>query len=388
MKKTFPLSLLICAIVTVGCSKSQGGMPAASNEYAVETVMTTEASTTVSYPATIKGQQDIEIRPKVSGFITRLCVDEGAYVRKGQLLFTIDNVQYVEAVKSAQAQINVITTNISTQKLTVDNKKMLLEKKIISEYDYQVAENQLKSLQAQLEQAQAQLASARENLRYCSVTSPANGYVGTIPYRVGSLVSGQSAQALTTVSDNNVMHVYFSMTEKDLLTLSRESGGVNGAIDSMPEVSLQLADGSTYDMKGKITTASGVIDQSTGSVSMRASFENPRKILRSGGSAVILFPTVVKEAVVIPQKCTFEIQEKKFVYVVGSDNKVKSREIEVLSQNDGTNYIVTSGLKSGERIVVDVVTNLKDEMEIKPITPEQAAKNIDQAAEDLKNRKM
>ena len=388
MKNLLSISLVLGAIVLSGCSKSQGGMPAASNEYAVQTVKVTEASTVVSYPATIRGQQDIEIRPKVSGFITRMCVDEGAHVRKGQVLFTIDNVQFVEAVKAAQAQINVITTNINTQKLTVENKKMLLEKQIISEYDYKIAENQLKSLQAQLEQAQAQLAAAKDNLRECTVVSPSDGYIGTIPYRVGSLVSGQSAQPLTTVSNNAAMHVYFSMTEKDILSLSRQSGGVSGAISSMPEVELQLADGSTYDIKGKITTASGIIDQKTGSVSMRATFDNPNKILRSGGSATVLFPTVVKEAIVIPQKCTYEIQEKKFVYVVGDDNKVKSREISILSQNNGTDYVVTSGLKSGERIVVDVVTNLKEDMEIKPITPEQAAKNIDKAAEDLKNRKM
>lgn len=387
MKKAF--AFLVLGMTLASCGEgSQSGLPAASNEFAVQTAVESDASVLTEYPATIKGQQDIEIRPKVSGFITRLCVDEGAYVHRGQPLFQIDRVQYLEAVKAAQAQINVINANINTQKLTVENKKMLLDKKIISDFDYQTAENQLKSLQAQLAQAQAQLASARDNLSFCTVVSPADGYVGTIPYRVGSLVSASTAQPLTTVSNISKMYVYFSMTEKDMLALSRESGGVNGAINAMPSVGLRLVDGSEYDVKGKVTTMSGVIDQNTGSLSMRATFDNPRKLLRSGGTATILFPTEVKKAIIVPQKCTYEIQDKKFVYVVGEDNKVHSREITVLSQNDGQNYIVTAGLKASERFVVDVVSTLKDGMEIKPITPEESDKNRKKAAEDLKNGKM
>ena len=215
-----------------------------------------------------------------------------------------------------------------------------------------------------------------------------SGVVGSIPYRLGSLVSASSQQALTTVSNISAMYVYFSMTEKDLLALTRQSGGVQGAISAMPSVGLKLADGSEYGLRGTVATASGVIDQTTGSVSMRALFDNPDRILRSGGTATILFPTHQTQAIIIPQKCTYEIQDKKFVYVVGSDNTVKSREITIMAQNDGKNYVVTGGLQVGERIVTDAVLTLKDGMAIKPITAEQAAKNRAQAAEDLKNGKM
>lgn len=387
MKKALPIALL--ALLLASCKKDgQMTMPEASTEYAVEEVSYRTADMNTSYPATIKGQEDIEIRPKISGFITRMAVDEGATVRRGQVLFVIDNVQYREAVRSAQAQINVLKANIKTQELTIKNKQMLFDKDIISKYDLQMAQNTLESLQAQLQQAEAQLASARDNLSYCNVTSPVDGIVGTIPYRLGSLVSGQSAQPLTTVSNIGQMHVYFSMTEKDLLSMTRSSGGTQSAIEQMPNVSLKLADGTEYGITGRVTTVSGVIDQSTGSVSMRATFDNPNRVLRSGGTATILFPVHNTQAIIVPQKCTYEIQDKKYVYVVGSGNKVKAREIQVMSQNDGQNYVVTSGLQAGERIVVDVVTSLKDDMVIKPITPAEADKRRAKAAEDLKNGKM
>lgn len=387
MKKMLFLALL--PLLAVSCAKKNGqGMPEASNEYVVEAVSYTTAEMNTSYPATIRGKEDIEIRPKISGFITRVCVDEGQAVHAGQVLFILDKVQYQEAVRQAEAQINVLKANIASQELTIQNKQYLFDHEIISQYDLQMAQNTLKSLQAQLAQAQASLTAARDNLSYCNVTSPVSGVVGSIPYRLGSLVSGQSQQALTTVSNISAMYVYFSMTEKDMLALTRQSGGVQGAISNMPSVGLKLADGSEYGQRGTVATASGVIDQNTGSVSMRALFDNPDRILRSGGTATILFPTHQTQAIIIPQKCTYEIQDKKFVYVVASDNTVKAREITVMAQNDGKNYVVTSGLQPGERIVTDAVLTLKEGMTIKPITAAQAAKNRAQAADDLKNGKM
>lgn len=387
MKKWLIFALL--PLLAAGCAKKSGqGLPEASNEYVVEAVNYTTAEMNTSYPATIRGKEDIEIRPKISGFITRVCVDEGQAVRAGQVLFVLDKVQYQEAVRQAEAQINVLKANIASQELTIQNKQYLFDHEIISQYDLQMAQNTLKSLQAQLAQAQAALTAARDNLSYCNVTSPVCGVVGSIPYRLGSLVSASSQQALTTVSNISAMYVYFSMTEKDLLALTRQSGGVQGAISNMPSVGLKLADGSEYGQRGTVATASGVIDQNTGSVSMRALFDNPDRILRSGGTATILFPTHQTQAIIIPQMCTYEIQDKKFVYVVGADNTVKSREITVMAQNDGKNYVVTSGLQPGERIVTDAVLTLKDGMTIKPITAAQAAKNRTQAADDLKNGRM
>lgn len=368
------IAYLTLCLALVGCgNKTQ--IPQASNEYAVREIKTTECNLSTSYPATIKGIQDIEIRPKVSGFITKVHVDEGDFVRRGQVLFSIDRVQYEAAVKSAEAAVRVARTAVSTQKLTVKNKKMLHEKKIISDYDMEMAENQLASAEAELASARAQLIDARNNLSFCSVTSPSDGVVGTIPYRVGSLVSSTTAEALTTVSNISKMYVYFSMTEKQLLEYTKGTDGVKGALAAIPAVSLQLADGSTYNQTGKVTNVSGVIDIATGSVSMRATFDNPQKILRSGGSGSVVFPIHMDNAILVPQKATYEIQDKHFVYVVGKDNKVRNTEITVLPQNDGTNFVVTGGLKAGERIVVEGVNTLSDGMAIKPISEAQSAAN-------------
>lgn len=379
---------MFSALLLTACGNKSQQMSDANNDYAVVTVQTTEADLNTSYPATIKGMQDIEIRPKVSGYLTKLLVDEGATVRKGQPLFLIDSEQYAAAVKSAKAQIRVCEANIATQKLTVENKQSLFDQKIISSYDLQMAKNTLASYEAQLAAAQASLQSAQDNLRWCTVSSPADGVVGTIPYRVGSLVSASSAEPLTTVSNINQMYVYFSMTEKQLLAITREQGGVSAAINKMPAVTLVLADGTQFSQSGVVSTISGVIDQTTGSVQMRATFNNANHVLRSGGTGSILIPTHTDAAIKVLQKATFDIQNKKYVYVVNADKTVSQREIEVLPQNDGQTYVVTSGLKAGERIVVDGVSQLKNGAKINPITPEQAAAAQKKAQQALKDGKM
>ena len=379
---------VLTAVVLTSCGSKSNQMGEASNDFAVETVRTTSADLKTSYPATIKGMQDIEIRPKVSGYLVKLLVDEGSTVHKGQPLFLIDSEQYRAAVKAALAQIRVCHANIATQKLTVENKRMLFKQNIISSYDLKMAENTLASYEAQLASAQAQLQSAQDNLRWCTVTSPADGVVGSIPYRVGSLVSAQSAEPLTTVSNISKMYVYFSMTEKQLLALTREVGGVNAAIKKMPAVSLLLSDGSTYSQSGTISTVSGVIDSSTGSVQMRATFDNAQHILRSGGTGSILVPTYSNEAILVPQSATFDVQDKKFVYVVNNDKTVATREITVLPQNDGKTYVIASGLRSGERIVVDGVNQLKNGQKINPITPAQLQANQKKEQQAMKDGKM
>lgn len=379
---------VLTAVVLTSCGSKSNKMGEASNDFAVETIQTTTADLKTSYPATIKGMQDIEIRPKVSGYLVKLLVDEGATVRKGQPLFLIDSEQYRATVKAAKAQIRVCRANIATQKLTVDNKRMLFKQNIISSYDLKMAENTLASYEAQLAAAEAQLQSAQDNLRWCTVTSPADGVVGSIPYRVGSLVSGQSAEALTTVSNISKMYVYFSMTEKQLLALTREAGGVNAAIKKMPAVSLVLSDGTTYSQSGTISTVSGVIDPSTGSVQMRATFDNAQHILRSGGTGSILIPTHASDAIMVPQSATFDVQDKKFVYVVNADKTVATREITVLPQNNGQTYVVASGLRAGERIVVDGVNQLKNGQKINPITLAQLKANQAKEQRAMKDGKM
>lgn len=345
-------------------------------EYAVVTLQPTKSELKSSYPAVIKGKQDIEIRPKVAGFITKLCVDEGSTVRKGQTLFVIDPVQYEAAVKVAEANVKVAKTSVATSQLTYDNKRQLREKNIISDFELQMAENDLDTRKAQLAQTEAQLVNARNDLSYTNVVSPSNGVVGTIPYRVGSLVSSSTQVPLTVVSNIDEMYVYFSMTEKQLLALVREGGTVKEILEKMPEVELMLADGTIYPEKGKIETLSGVIDQSTGSVSMRATFPNAHNILRSGGTGSVKLPYVEESTLIVPQKATYEIQDKKFVYLLTDSSTVKSTEITIFDLNDGANYLVTSGLQPGDKIVVEGVAALRDGVKIKPITPEESAARV------------
>lgn len=363
----------LTALLAFSCGNSQqGGMPALS--LAVMTVEPTSQELNSAYPATIKGQQDIEIRARVSGYITKLCVDEGAVVHKGQPLFLIDAVPYQKAVQAAEAAVEVAKANVATTQLTVDSKTELHAQNIISDYDLQTAKNSLASAKAALAQAEAQLASARNDLSYTTITSPSDGVVGTIPFRVGSLVGTTTQEPLTVVSDINKMFVYFSMNEKQLLALTRQKdGSVNSMIGAMPEVQLQLADGTMYPAKGKIETLSGVIDLSTGAVQMRATFPNAQRLLRSGGTGTVLIPSVLDSALLIPQSATYEVQDKKFVYVLGDSSKVKNTEITVFPLDNGKQYVVTSGLKPGEQVVVEGVATLRDGM---PITPEQSAAKV------------
>ena len=366
----------LTALLAFSCGNSQqGGMPALS--LAVMTVEPTSQELNSAYPATIKGQQDIEIRARVSGYITKLCVDEGAVVHKGQPLFLIDAVPYQKAVQAAEAAVEGDKANVATTQLTVDSKTELHAQNIISDYDLQTAKNSLASAKAALAQAEAQLARARNDLSYTTITSPSDGVVGTIPFRVGSLVGTTTQEPLTVVSDINKMFVYFSMNEKQLLALTRQKdGSVNSMIGAMPEVQLQLADGTMYPAKGKIETLSGVIDLSTGAVQMRATFPNAQRLLRSGGTGTVLIPSVLDSALLIPQSATYEVQDKKFVYVLGDSSKVKNTEITVFPLDNGKQYVVTSGLKPAEPVVVEGVATLRDGMPIQPITPEQSAAKV------------
>ncbi len=368
--------LMMLGITFFACNNKQQSGQQTIPDYAVMTVEPQEVMLTSSYPAIIRGRQDVEIRPNVSGFITKLCVDEGANVRKGQTLFIIDPVQYEEAVNVARAAVKVAEAGVATAQLTANNKRELAKKNIISSYDYQMAENTLASQKAALAQAEAQLVNAEKNLSYTNVVSPVDGVMGSIPFRVGALVSPSSATPLTTVSDISEMYVYFSMTEKELLNLIRQDGSSKGILERMPLVSLNLADGSLYSEQGKIETISGVIDQTTGAVSVRATFRNPQHLLRSGGTGSVIIPSDLKNALVIPQKATYEIQDKRFVYVLQEDAKLKNTEIEVFKLNDGKNFVVTSGLNPGDKIVAEGVGTLRDGMQIKPITLEESAAKL------------
>ena len=352
-----------------------GGRPSfGDNEFPVTTVGAQSTTMQTTFPAVIKGVQDVEIHPKVQGFITQVNVKEGQTVSAGQVLFVLDNVTYQAQVRQAQASVNTAEAACNTAKLSFENSQKLHENGVIGDFELQSATNQYEQAKASLSLAQASLASAKEMLSYCFVKSPAAGVVGSLPYKVGTLVSANNT--LTTVSNISSMEVYFSMTEKDVLEMGKSTGGLNGAIKDMPAVQLKLADGTLYGLEGTVTKMSGVIDAATGSVQMIAVFQNPEKLLKSGGSGTIVIPHSNNDAIIIPQSCVSEVQDKLFVYLLDKDNKVKYTEIKVDPQNDGNNYIVTEGLKLGDKFVTNGITKLTDGMEIVPITPERYQQKI------------
>lgn len=381
MKQNKMLMAVAVAATLMSCGGGGGRPNFGDNEYPVTTVESSSASMQTTYPATINGIQDVEIRPKASGFLTKICVSEGQTVNAGQLLFVIDNETYQAQVRQAQAAVNTAQSQVNTAKLTFENSQQLHAGGVIGDYELQTAENTYKSAQAGLAQAQAALASAREALSFCYVKSPARGVVGTLPFKVGTLVSGSNV--LTHVADISQMEVYFSVTEKDMLALAKTEGGLTAAIDAMPSVKLQLADGTVYGYEGKVVAMSGVIDQATGSVQLKAHFPNPDKLLKSGGSGTIIVPRSNDGAIVIPQSVVMEVQNKKFVYLLSDSNKVVYTEIKVDPQNDGNNFIVTEGLKVGDKYVTNGITKLSDQMVIVPITPERYQQKIQEQAKAM-----
>ena len=374
--------MVAAATIALASCGGGGGMPSfGDNEYPVEEVKTSDAEMQTTYPAVINGIQDVEIRPKMSGFLTQINVTEGQTVQAGQLLFVIDNETYQAQVRQSQAAVNTAQSQVNTAKLTYENSKQLFDSHVIGEYELQTAENSFKSAQAGLAQAQAALASARESLSFCYVKSPAKGVVGTLPFKKGALVS--ASNVLTHVSDISQMEVYFSMTEKDMLALSKADGGLKGAVEQFPGVKLQLADGSIYGYDGTVAAISGVIDQATGTVQLKARFPNPESLLKSGGSGTIIVPRQNTGAIVIPQSVVMEVQNKKFVYLLNDSNKVQYTEIKVDPQDDGVNYIVTEGLKVGDKYVTNGITKLNDQMEIVPITPQRYQEKIQEQAKAM-----
>jgi len=381
MKKNKILMISAAALLFASCGGGGGRPTFGDNEFPVATAGTSSTTMQTTYPASVKGVQDVQISPKVQGFITQINVKEGQTVSAGQVLFVIDNVTYQAQVRQAQASVNTAQAACNTAKLSYENSVKLHENKVIGDFELKSATNQYEQAKAGLAQAEAALASAKEMLSFCYVKSPAAGVVGTLPYKVGTLVSAQNV--LTTVSNNSQMEVYFSLTEKDALEMSKNAGGQSAAVSAMPSVKLQLADGSIYAHEGKVTKMSGVIDAATGSVQLIALFPNPEKILKSGGSGAIIIPHSDSTAIVIPQTCVSEVQNKKFVYTLSKDNKVVYTEIKVNPQTDGNNYIVTDGLKVGDKYVTNGITKLSDGMVIVPITPERYEQKIGEQVKEM-----
>ena len=342
----------------VGC-QSQTPQQGGQTDYPLLTLKPENRQLSVKYSAVIEGKQDVEVRPQVSGTITEVCVKEGARVSKGQVLFVIDQVPYLAALKQAEASVATAEANEATAKLTLEGKESLYKDKVISDFELRTARNNYQSAQASLMQAQAELVNARNNLSYTEIKSPVDGYAGMTSYRIGALVTSGMTEPLIRVSDNSQMYVYFSMTEKQVLSLTAQYGSLDSTLLSFPPIQLELNDGSVYQHTGKIDVISGLIDKTTGTVSLRAVFDNQEKRLMSGGSANVIIPYERQQCLVIPQGGTYEIQDRIFAYKV-VDGKAESTPIEVFEINDGKEYIVEDGLQAGDVIVSEGAGLLKD----------------------------
>ena len=375
-KKTMRKSMItlnrkwIRLIGIVGCTVWMASCKQASDasgmkpSYATMKVEATDKELSTSYSATIRGRQDIDIYPQVSGTIEKLCVTEGQKVRRGQLLFIIDQVPYKAALKTAVANVEAARAALATAELTYNSNKELYAQKVVSEFSLKTAENSYLTAKAQLAQAEAQEISARNNLSYTEVKSPSDGVVGALPYRAGALVSANIPYPLTTVSDNSDMYVYFSMTENQLLALTRQYGDMDEALKNMPEVELILNDNSVYQKKGTIESISGVIDRQTGTVVARVVFPNESRLLHSGASGTVVVPSIYKNCIAIPQTATVRMQDKTIVYKV-VDGKAVSTLITVAGINDGREYVVLDGLKAGDEIVSEGAGLVREGTQVK-----------------------
>lgn len=348
MKKEFAL-FLTAGLLLASCNQEK---KAAGKEGTYPVMVTQKSDRTLKtgYAATIKGRQTVEVRPQVGGMITRILINEGDAVKKGELLFVIDQTAYKAAHEIAVANVQTAEANLSTAKLVLESNKELHQHNVVSEFDITTAQNELKAAQAQLALAKAEEVSARNNLSFTEVRSPVNGVASMIPYRVGSLVSSTIDEPLVTVSDDSEVYVYFSMAERQVQNLIQKYGSLQGAIRQMPEVELQMSNGNIYAYKGRIDAVSGTIGNTTGAVSLRAVFPNPDRLLREGGSGTVVIPSFVEDCIVIPQAATFELQDRILVYKV-VNGVATSQEITVRDQNNGSEYIVESGLNVGDSII-------------------------------------
>lgn len=323
-----------------------------TSDYKTLTVKLENRTLMQGYSARLDGQQVVEVRPQVSGLITRICIDEGQKVRKGQVLFVIDQVPYQAALAEATANVKSAEANLATAKLNLESTEVLREKNVVQDYDLNAARNELAVAEAALAQAQAQEMSARNNLSYTEVKSPVDGVASMIAYRVGALVSSSISEPLVTLSDDSNVCAYFSLNESQITSLTEQYGSLDEFMKRMEDVELQMAGGKMYSKKGHISAVSGIVTTGTGTVVLRADFPNDRGLLRSGGSATVMIPTTLAQAVVIPQSATYELQNKTFVYKV-VNGKTQSVPVTLYRLNNGTEYVVEEGLQPGDVIIAE-----------------------------------
>ena len=354
--------ILATALALAGCGQQGAEEKTPATDFETMTVSKQDITLEQSYPAQIEGRQSIKIIPRVEGYLHQICVKEGQRVKKGQVLFVIDQASYQAEVRAAEANVAVAKAGVETAQLNYDSRKTLYQKNVVSNYDLRTATANLAMAKAQSQQAQAQLQSARTNLSYTILRSPSDGVVGSLPFRVGDFVGPSTQGGLTTIADAHEMYVFFSLTERDAMSLIARYGSLDKAVAAFPPVILLTANGDTCTVKGRVESISGVVDSSTGSVSARAVFPNTDNHLLSGSTGSIIIPNEMKQVIVIPKSATYEIQDKTYAWRI-VEGKAESKMISVQPTSDGKNYVVTSGLTVGDIIVAKGAGYVKEGQE-------------------------
>ena len=363
MRRDFVIiSMIILSVCFTSCKekKTQKEVPS----YATMVVSTSDQTLKQEYTARLTGKQIVEVRPQVSGNITKICINEGDAVRRGQALFVIDQVPYRAALQVAIANVKSAEAKLATAQMNYQSELELKESQVVSDFSVQTTQNALQEAKAALALAKAQEVNARNNLSYTVVKSPVNGSASMIPWHVGSLVSSSISEPLVTVADDHEIYAYFSITEKQVISLIDQYGSMEAFIRQTPPVNLKLATGTVYDKPGRISAVSGTVDDQTGAITLRAVFPNPNRLLHNGGTATVVLPTALKNSIVIPQEATYELQNRIFVYKV-IDGKTKATPVEVFRLNNGREYIVEKGLQVGDTIIAQGAGLLREGVEIK-----------------------
>jgi membrane fusion protein (multidrug efflux system) len=365
-----PIILSLILVLAAACSDDKPQQPAPPPVAEVITINSAPATTGHDYAASLQGKVDVEIRPQVDGFLDKVLVDEGAFVKAGQLLFKINDQPYREQLNNAVANLKSAEAQLNNAAIEIEKLTPLVENKIISDYQLKVAKSAHNGAAANVEQAKALVASAKIKLNYTNVTAPVSGYIGRLPKKQGSLVSPGDPEALTNLSDVHEVYAYFSLGETDFINFKTQYEGatLSDKIKHLPAVSLILPDNSIYPVTGKIDMVDGRFDKTTGAITLRAIFPNSNNLLRSGNTGKIRLQQEHLNAILVPQSATVEVQDKIFVYAVGDSNKVSKQPLQVVGKS-GTDYIVKDGVKPGDRIVINGLDNLTEDLVIKPESP-------------------
>ena len=337
----------------------------AVGEYRGLTITTRDFTVTREFTAQVETEQPANIRPQISGRLTQICVIEGAHVKKGQPLFIIDQTAYQAAVKSAEARQNSAKARLTIARQTLEGKEELFRQHVIGDFDLNKARNEAAAAEAELAEAKADLRAAQNELSYTVVRSPSDGVLSMIEYRVGEMVSPEMELELATVSDPRRIHAYIGLSEKSLYDLMQYyQCSIDELPDRIPEISMTTYWGKEISHKGRIDAISGNVEKNTGTVVVRASFDNPDGLFRNNSNGTIQIPYPIKNAIVIPQEATFDIQDKIFVFKV-EDGVAKVASVDILPYHDGQSYVVTSGLKTGDVIIAEGAGLLKDGQRVK-----------------------